>query len=325
MLFSRTGSFYSAKKHLASQGEKAMYNLIRKSRSLMLPVDLQIELFDKMVKPILLYGCEVWGFGNLDILERTVLKFLKSILNMKSSTPNFMVYGETGVYPVYIDVYCRVISYWATLIHSPPEKLSFMVYRTAYSLFMYSNASLSRFKWFQSVKQILYNCGLSGIWDSHSFPNKKWLVCAVRQKLKDSFITNWFSQIENSSSSINYRIFKVNFGLEKYLVSLPAQQRKLFMQIRTRNHRLPIETGRWHNIDRQERLCNLCHAEMGDEYHYIFVCKELKEVRKRYLASYFYTRPNTIKFSELFNTRNMKVLRQLCAFVNEIFLAVKIN
>ena len=83
-------SFFAAKKLLAGQAEKAMYGLIRKSRLLMLPIDLQIELFEKMVQPILLYDSEVWGFGNLDVLERVVLKYLKSILNMKTSTPNFI-------------------------------------------------------------------------------------------------------------------------------------------------------------------------------------------------------------------------------------------
>ena len=72
VLFSKSGSFYSAKKQLVNQAEKAMYSLIRKSWSLILPLDLQIELYEKMVKPILLYGSEVWGFGNLDVLERSV-------------------------------------------------------------------------------------------------------------------------------------------------------------------------------------------------------------------------------------------------------------
>ena len=25
----------------------------------------KLDLFDKMIKPVLLYGCEVWGFGKL--------------------------------------------------------------------------------------------------------------------------------------------------------------------------------------------------------------------------------------------------------------------
>ena len=45
--FIRSGSFFAAKKLLAGQAEKAMYGLIRKSRSLVLPIDLQIELFEK--------------------------------------------------------------------------------------------------------------------------------------------------------------------------------------------------------------------------------------------------------------------------------------
>ena len=62
----------------------------------MLPIDVQIELFEKIVRPILLYGSKVLGFGNLDVFERIVLKFLKIILNMKTSTPNFMMYGKQG-------------------------------------------------------------------------------------------------------------------------------------------------------------------------------------------------------------------------------------
>ena len=219
VLFRKSGSFYSAKKQLVNQAEKAMYSLIRKSRSLILALDLQIELYEKMVKSILLYGSDVWGFGNLDVLERSVLKFLKLILQMKSSTPNFMVFGETGVYPIYIDIYCRVISFWATLVSGPPAKLSYIVYRIAYSMYTFENNSSNKFTWLQTVKDILCGCGFSGIWDNHSFPNKKWLVCAVRQKLKDIFITYWLSQIENSSSEINYRIYKTNFGFEQYLVS----------------------------------------------------------------------------------------------------------
>ena len=104
---------------LAGQAEKAMYSLLRKSRSLMLLIDLQIERFEKMVQPIHLYGSEVWSFGNLYVLELVVLKYLKLILNTKTSTPNFIVYGETGVYPIYIDIYCRTISFCPTLVSGP--------------------------------------------------------------------------------------------------------------------------------------------------------------------------------------------------------------
>ena len=57
-------SFIIAEDHLYKQGEKAMYSVLRKSRSLHLPIDLQIKLFDSLVLPILLYGSEIWGYEN---------------------------------------------------------------------------------------------------------------------------------------------------------------------------------------------------------------------------------------------------------------------
>ena len=76
---------------------------------------MQIDLFNKLVKPILLYGCEVWGYGNIDFIEGVQLIFSKCILNMKSSTPNSMVYGEAGTLPIRLDINSRMISFWTKL------------------------------------------------------------------------------------------------------------------------------------------------------------------------------------------------------------------
>ena len=75
VLFNRSGSFFKTKQEIAKQATKAMYSLIKKCKHLCLPINIQIDLFNKMVKPILLYGCEIWGFGNLDIVEKVQLKF----------------------------------------------------------------------------------------------------------------------------------------------------------------------------------------------------------------------------------------------------------
>lgn len=104
IFFSRSGSFMKTKKYLSKQANKAMFSLLRKTRQLNLPISMQIDLFNKTIKPILLYGSEIYGFGNIDILERVQLKFLKYILNLKASTPSFMVYGETGVTPLAIAI-----------------------------------------------------------------------------------------------------------------------------------------------------------------------------------------------------------------------------
>ena len=109
-----------------------MFSLLRKIRNLNLPISLQIDLFDKTIKPILLYGSEIHGFGNIDILERVQLKFLKYILNLKASTPSFMVYGETGVTPLAIDIKTRIISFWTKITDIEKKSLK-NVYKSIFN------------------------------------------------------------------------------------------------------------------------------------------------------------------------------------------------
>ena len=122
VIFSRGGSFQASIKHNCEQAAKAMFLLIRKMKTLDLSVDTQIELFDKMIKPILLYGSEIWGYSNVKPIERIHVKFLKSIFNRKQSTPNVMLYGEFGVYPIEIDIKVRLISFWSKVAETDSLK-----------------------------------------------------------------------------------------------------------------------------------------------------------------------------------------------------------
>ena len=81
-----------------------------------LPIDLQIDLFNKTVKPILLYGSEIWGYGNIDSIERVQLKFLKHILKLKRSTTSYFIYCETSCMPLSIDIRERMVSFWSRLL-----------------------------------------------------------------------------------------------------------------------------------------------------------------------------------------------------------------
>ena len=69
-----------------------------------LPFYIQIDLFEKCITPVILYGSEIWGFHDVSRHKRIQLKFLKIILNLKPSTPICMVLGEAGVFPIDLDV-----------------------------------------------------------------------------------------------------------------------------------------------------------------------------------------------------------------------------
>lgn len=41
--------------------------------------------------------CEIWGFENLDTIDRENLKFLKTIFNLRGKTQKFIIYGEKAL------------------------------------------------------------------------------------------------------------------------------------------------------------------------------------------------------------------------------------
>lgn len=83
-----------------------MYSILKKGNQFRLSLENQLHLFDKIVvpSPILLYGCEVWGYGNVDIIERIHVKLCKLLFNLKSSTPHYMIYGELGRVPLIVHI-----------------------------------------------------------------------------------------------------------------------------------------------------------------------------------------------------------------------------
>ena len=91
--FNWNGSFVKAKKLLHDKASKAMYSLIQKGRRLKLPTDIMLKLFNSCVAPILLYGCEVWGYENADIIEK---KYIQSSVNSSLVYQHFPIIFQSN-------------------------------------------------------------------------------------------------------------------------------------------------------------------------------------------------------------------------------------
>ena len=59
-----------------------MFSLIEKANKLSLPLYILCELFDQLFVPILLYGSEILGFQNIDLIESLHKKILKNIFKL---------------------------------------------------------------------------------------------------------------------------------------------------------------------------------------------------------------------------------------------------
>ena len=144
--------------------------MLKNARRLALPLDMQIELFNTTVKPVILYGCEIWGYGNVGMLERLQLKFLKYILNIRKSTPDCFVYGKNGVLPLKIDIQHRILSYWTKLLSRDENSITRIMYdlmKAEYNTCKHTSRNKT-FGWLHNIYRLLITCGFSGLWQTNT-------------------------------------------------------------------------------------------------------------------------------------------------------------
>ena len=198
--FNWIGSFVKAKRLLHDKASKAMYSLIQNGRRLNLPTDSILTLFDMCVEPILLYGCEVWGYRNVDILEKVHTQFCKFILGVSKCSHNMLICGELGRHPLSVTIKERMVCYWTKLLKSSKEKLNKVMYIIIYNLYC-KDVHLSH--WIKCISNIFQTNIINYIWlmQDHNIDAKSIKKCEF-----DQFKQLWHRKIRNDNK-VMYQLF----------------------------------------------------------------------------------------------------------------------
>ena len=121
-------------------------------------------------------------------------------------------------------------------------------------------------------------------------------------------------------------LFHKHFVASKYLDIVKTESHRIALgRLRSSNHRLAIESGRWHKphlIPVDKTKCMLCD-DIEDEYHFICISQLYKKLRKRYIPEYYFERPDMHKVIELMSNDDTKTVCNLANFVFKAFLIRK--
>ena len=316
LVFSRTGSFSCAQQTLAKQGRKAVFSLYKMTKRFA-GIDplVMCDLFDKMIVPILSYGCEVWGFHKGDAVEKVHREFLKHVLKVKSTTVNEFVYGEFGRRPLINLRYCRIVKYWFKILKSSATRLTRRVYLAQKRVI---DVSENKVNWVSLLKDMLLSFGFGEAWYNQGVGDEDSFMMVFKQRVNDMYMQTWSHNLESTRKSISYRHFHTLLSPCTYLKNIAnVQHRMSLTRFRTRNNRLRVETGSWGNspVPFEERYCQCCNNDIvEDEYHFLLVCSQYNDIRKKYIPRFYRRRPNMQKFVQLLSSENCVLQRKLAAF-----------
>ena len=274
------------------------------------------ELFDCLIKPVLTYGCAVWGFGNIAEIEKCHLQFMKQTLKVKMTTNSCVVYAETWRFPLCVFINMCMIKHWLKILNMNVKQLVHVAYR---EMFQHQK----QHAWIRHIKDLLCCHGFGNIWNDQSVMNEKVFLATFEQRLKDEFIQKSFSDIRNSDRCRLYKEIKTVFECESYMnCNIRRDVRVCFTKLRLNSHKFLVERARWLKvkIPYTQRTCTLCNSnDIEDEYHVTLVCEYFRDVRKKYIKPFYYQRPNMMKFLDLMTSVSKKDRFRLMLFLKVVF------
>ena len=165
-----------------------------------------LDLFDKLVTPILNYGGEVWGFCKAKQIERVHLQFCKHLLGVKQSTQNNFVYGDFGRTNYQTRRYINIVKFWLMIIFKPDNKVVTVVYNQMKSDF---EGDDSKINWVVLLQKLLCDLGFHEVWLQQRVGDVGIFLSLLKQRALDHFRKSWHSELQDSSRAVFYRIFLI--------------------------------------------------------------------------------------------------------------------
>ena len=203
-------------------------------------------------------------------------------------TSNAAVWGDSGSYPVLVKTSKQVWDYFA--------RVSADDFKDSYVKDAVMEQKSLHLTWF-SILSNIYTRSADAVHNIPTSADQFKPGARIRRYMQERFRSHWDQERRRDRKLIGfYNSCKPEFGTEKY-VQLPYQNyERSVAAIRMSSHKLHVETGRYRNIPRRERICrgcttadtdiiagflNLpeCELPIEDEYHCLFDCSFYSDIR----------------------------------------------
>ena len=293
MLFHEFDGMALAGERSLSKGRGAMFALLRRCHEIDLHnVHLKLHLFDSLVKPILLYGCEVWlpallgrhrhisnnpFFQKLETMHK---KFMKQCLGLRPSTCDSILMIELNRQPIYISALKQVFTFRNKIMSRPENDLT--------KLAMLESIEMARGGqkcWASRLARYYPTClGIEDLpmslldptttpvtpIDSSTFSVVRDRPDSINRGTKSFVYNSWFSNPDSHPK----RTFWFNLHRPHQICAVA--------RYRMGAHRLNVESGRWGHVPRSRRICTCCNLGVVEDELHLLYCPMYIDLRFYY-------------------------------------------
>ena len=217
LIFKYNNTFQLTIKNNVDKAKKVLFKLRAETSGHELGIQTKLHLFDSIIAPILTYGCEVWGYELFEQIEIFHRNFLRTLLNVRNSTPKAMIYGELNRSEIKYQIWLRILGFWKRL-SDDKNKLSSLIYK-------YLRNISHPEKWLSCVQTTLIECGIPGAYHFIENVNEAHFKEFTKNKLQDVAIQQWITSMNNNSLCRVYADYKYRYRIEPYVFTLKTKDR----------------------------------------------------------------------------------------------------
>lgn len=292
MIFSSRLLWTTCIENLCSKASK----LISRTRSLCKRYDnidprILFKIFDIKIKPLILYGSEIWGVGKCEKVEQMHVKFCKAVLNVGKTTHNNLTLSECGRHHLFVNYNTRAIKYWCRLLYMNETMYAKKCYLQSFNL-----DKLGKQNWASDIRKLLCSLGFAYAWFYQAVGNKNMFFSQVKQRLIDISIQELRSSITNFRP--DYYDFHPEFSPAPYLKSVISYRSRRYIAL-LRTFSLPIKNNLLRMNLVNNNLCPFCcQTFVENEFHLLYRCSQYNDLRQSILESIIYVHIDENKMSK---------------------------
>lgn len=259
------------------------------------PFNVFTKLYDSLVWPVISYGAAVWGCRSFSCINAVQNRAMRYFLGVGKYTPNAALAGEMAWQPPVVRQWKTIASYWACICNTRSTRINKRI-----AVWASVKAGTSCKNWFFSVKKQINDCNLVNCSDVNVNVSKAYIVEGIQSYMTNKFIAEWLETINRTTSVTgrggnklrNYCTYKSEFTTEHYCnMIMPPQHRSAYCKFRCGVAPIRIETGRFENLNIENRTCPFCQA-IETESHVIFDCPLYNDLRISLLNTILSIEPN---------------------------------
>lgn len=226
----------------------------------------KFECFNMVVRSIMCYGAQVWGFKEYDVVENLLKFFVKRILSLPQNTPDYMIYLETGQEKLFLFNFKLHINYLGKVFQMSQNRLPNVLAQEVVRRKVY---------WFRELQILAGRHGIvidvdagEGWWEQ--LPA---VLEAVRRDSRQQLLR---AALGSRYHSI-YRSLDLELGRKAYFRD-DLDIKTIRWVFKCRGELLYLNYKPW--LPDQRQLCSLCNMAVNEDvFHFIAQCPILAEVR----------------------------------------------